>query len=85
MPLASLSLIFLTLTACAKSQPEPVIESEIVVEPERPIGPDPAEVYCTGLGYDFITRKREIDKQLQTQIPIETTPEVNGGLNLEFQ
>jgi putative hemolysin/heat shock protein HslJ len=77
--LASLSLIFLLLTACEKSQPEPVIESETIVEPEGPIGPNPVEVYCTGLGYEFTTREREIDKQHQTQMPMDPTSEAHEG------
>jgi len=62
--LVSLSLIFLTLTACAKSQPDPIVEPEIVVEPEGPVNiRNPVEVYCTGLGYEFTTRERKIEKQ----------------------
>jgi len=85
MLLVSLSLIFLTLTACSKSQPEPfiepetVVESEIVLEPEGPIGPNPVEVYCTRLGYEFTTRRRKIDKQLQTQMPVDPTWEALEG------
>ncbi|MFC1997321.1 DUF333 domain-containing protein [Chloroflexota bacterium] len=85
MLLVSLSLIFLTLTACSKPQPEPfiepetVVESEIVLEPEGPIGPNPVEVYCTRLGYEFTTRRRKIDKQLQTQMPVDPTWEALEG------
>jgi putative hemolysin len=80
MLLVSLALIFLTLTACAKSQPEPMIETEIIVGPEGPVNiRNPVEVYCTGLGYEFTTRKRKIDKQIQTQIPIDPTPETLEG------
>ena len=57
MLLVSLSLIFLTLTACAKPQ------TEMVVDLEWPTGlRSPAEVYCTGLGYEHITRELKIDK-----------------------
>jgi putative hemolysin len=56
-----------------------MVESEIVVEPERPIGPNPVEIYCTGLCYEFITHEREIDKQLQTQIPMDPTSEAHEG------
>jgi putative hemolysin len=74
--LVSLSLIFLTLTACAKSQPERIVEPEIpVVEPEGPVNiRNPVEVYCTGLGYEFTTRVRKIDKQEpQSEKPVEPT------------
>jgi len=57
--LASLTLMILTLTGCAKPQPEMVVKPEIpVVEPEGPViepeGPvyilNPAEIYCIGPG-----------------------------------
>jgi hypothetical protein len=73
-------MIFLTLTACAKSQPEPIVEPEIVVEPEGPVNiRNPVEVYCTGLGYEFTIRKRKIDKQIQSQMPIDPTWEALEG------
>jgi len=76
--LVSLSLIFLTLNSCAKSQPEPIIESEMPVV-EGPVQPNPVEVYCTGLGYEFTTRKHKIDKELQTQVPVDPTWEAIEG------
>jgi putative hemolysin len=78
MLLASLSLIFLTLTACVKSQPELVVESETVVE-EPVVVPNPADIYCTALVFELTTRKRKIDKQLQTQMPVDPTWEAVEG------
>jgi putative hemolysin len=50
------AMVVLALAACGKPQPE------TVVEPEGPIGiPNPAAVYCTGLGYEYTTRERKID------------------------
>jgi len=81
MLLVSLALIFLTLTACAKPQPETVVEPEMPVnEPEGPVNiRNPVEVYCIGLGYEFTTRERKIDKQHQTQMPIDPTSEALEG------
>ena len=76
--IVSLSLIFLTLTACAKSQPEPIVEPETVVEGPVVV-PNPADIYCTALGYELTTRKRKIDKQLQTQMPVDPTWEAVEG------
>ena len=75
--IAGLSLIILTLTACAKPQPEKVVEPEIpVIEPEGPIGPNPVEVYCTGLGYEFTAREHKIeDQQTQSEVLSESTNE----------
>ena len=74
--LVSFSLIFLTLNSCAKSQLEPIIEPEMpVVEGPAPV-PNPAEVYCTGLGYEHITRELKFDKPgSQPETPVEPTPE----------
>jgi len=68
-----LTMIPITLVACEPRQTETVVESqpETVVEPEMPViepeGPiyilNPAEIYCIGLGYEYTTRERKIDKQ----------------------
>ena len=67
------------INGCAKSQSQPIVEPEIVVEPEGPIDPNPVEAYCTGLGYQFTTREHKIDKQIQTQIPVDPTWEAAEG------
>jgi len=79
--LASLTLMILTLTACAKSQPEMVVEPETVIEPEGPVNiRNPVKVYCTGLGYEYTTRERKIDKpESQPETPVETLPETLEG------
>ena len=80
MLLVILSLIFLALSGCAKSKPELTVEPETVIELEGPVNiRNPVEVYCIGLGYEFTTRKRKIDKQFQTQIPIEPTSDTLEG------
>jgi putative hemolysin len=75
MLLASITLIIITLTACSKPRPE------TVVEPEGP--PDirnPAEVYCTELGYEYTIRERKIvKKKPQPETPVEPTPETLEG------
>ena len=75
----SSALIFSLLTACAGPQEELLVEPALVVEPEGPIGPNPVEVYCTGLGYEFTTRERKIDVQHQTQMPVDPTSEALEG------
>jgi len=67
------------ISGCRYSQPEPVTEPELVIEPEGPAGPSPAEVYCIGLGYEFTTREYKIDLQNQTQMPVDPTWEAIEG------
>ena len=85
-----LTMIPITLVACEPRQTETVVESqpETVVEPEMPViepeGPiyilNPAEIYCIGLGYEYTTRERKIDKQEpQPETPVEPTPETLEG------
>jgi len=63
-------------SGCRCLHPEPVIEPEQVIEPEGPIGPNPAEVYCIGLGYEFTTRERKINKpESQHETPVESPPD----------
>ena len=78
------AIMVLALAACGKSQPETVIESPPVVEGpvvEGPVDrPNPIAVYCTGLGYEYTTRERKIDKQQpQPETPAEPTPETLEG------
>jgi len=81
MLLVIFSLIFLALSSCAKSQPELTVEPETVIELEGPVNiRNPVEVYCTGLGYEFTTRKRKIDKpESQLEKPVEPTPDTLEG------
>jgi len=74
--LVSSALISLTLISCSKFQPEPIIEPDMpVVEGPAP-GPNPAEVYCTGLGYEHITRKVKYDiSGSQTELSAEPEPD----------
>ena len=54
-----LSIIVISLVACAQPQPETV-----VVLAEGPIDlPNPAAVYCTGMGYEHTTRERPTKTQ----------------------
>jgi len=54
-----LSIIVISLVACAQPQPETV-----VVLAEGPISlPNPAAVYCAGMGYEHTTRKRPTKTQ----------------------
>jgi len=73
----SLSLIFLTLTTCAESQPEPIVEPEIpAVEGPANIR-NSAEVYCTGLGYEHITCKVKYDTSgSQPESSAEPEPDI---------
>ncbi|MBL7065093.1 MAG: DUF333 domain-containing protein [Anaerolineae bacterium] len=72
------AMMVLALAACGKPQIETVIESPPV---EGPIDiPNPAAVYCTGLGYEYTTRERKIGEQEpQPEPPAEPTPETLEG------
>lgn len=80
--LVSSILMILMLTACAKPQRKRVVELEMpVIEPEGPIDiPNPAELYCIGLGYEYTTRERRINNQEpKPETPVDPTSETHEG------
>jgi putative hemolysin len=74
--LISATMVF-ALAACAKPQPETVIEPVA----EGPVdAPNPIAVYCTGLGYEYTSRERKVSEQEpQPEMPTEPTPEPQPG------
>jgi len=79
--LVSLSLVLVTLAACTRAQPELVIEPETVIVPEGPVNRhSPAELYCTGLGYEYIVREIKIgNAESQTNVSVEPITETLEG------
>lgn len=67
-------LVFITLAACKRSKLGKIVEPETVIVSEGPVDRiSPAEIYCTGLGYEYITREIKINNS-ESQINASVEP-----------